>query len=745
MKNSLVQSMSQQLPDRQKERRWILLASSALLSFLLMSMVVVTLTRAAPLQPDIDLADVDASFWGEAAYDESGWAIAWAGDVDADGYDDFLIGAYLNDEAITDTGQTYLVLGGATGWSMDMALSSNAAASFQGEGQEDRSGYAVSGAGDVNADGYDDFLIGAPQNDVGGSDSGQAYLILGRDTVSWTMDVGLSSADGSFWGENAIDRAGYAVAGVGDVNADGYDDIVISAPFNDDHGDEAGKAYLIFGASTGWSMDADLSTAADVAFLGPGNRAHAGYAVARAGDVDADGYDDFLIGAPGEINSNQTSYTYLMLGRATLDWTQTMTLTDYADVTFVSDGINQYCGWSLFGVGDVDGDGYHDVLVGCWGNDEGGTDAGQTYLVLGRSTLSWTAVMSLATYADASFIGEVAGDWSGRAVSAAGDVNADGYDDFLIGAYGNDESGFTNSGQAYLIFGRAAAEWGMDFDLADADASYWGETTTDWVGNTVSGGGDVNSDGFEDILVGARGADSGGRDKIGQTYLVLGNGLELEKSAAASFALPGELFTYRIDVTNTMPFTATGMTITDVLPISTTYVSCSGGVSCSQSGGIVSWSIGDVSSQTHESVTYAVRPSADVCEDIRITNTAYLSATNIPNWLMTTVAHQVIVTPTASFSNDGPICLGVAMAFTDTGRCAVTWSWNFGDGTGTSTQQNPSYTYADDGEYAVALTVTNASGHFDTFTDTVVVNALPEAAFTSNAPVCLGSGVDFTN
>ena len=122
--------------------------------------------------------------------------------------------------------------------------------------------------------------------------------------------------------------------------------------------------------------------------------------------------------------------------------------------------------------------------------------------------------------ADASFWGEDAGDYSGCSVASAGDVNGDGRDDFLIGALGDDDGGH-GAGQTYLILGRAAADWGMDFDLSNADASFWGEDAGDEAARSVASAGDVNGDGCDDFLIGAHGDEDGGSG-AGQTYLLLG-------------------------------------------------------------------------------------------------------------------------------------------------------------------------------------------------------------------------------
>jgi hypothetical protein len=137
---------------------------------------------------DTNLSTADASFLGEDISDRSGFSVASAGDVNNDGYNDFLIGAITNDDGGIDAGETYLILGKATGWAIDTHLSS-ADASFWGESAGDWSGYCVAPAGDVNNDGYDDFLIGARYNDDGGTDSGQSYLILGYGVTIAPVDI----------------------------------------------------------------------------------------------------------------------------------------------------------------------------------------------------------------------------------------------------------------------------------------------------------------------------------------------------------------------------------------------------------------------------------------------------------------------------------------------------------------------------------------------------------------------------
>jgi len=460
---------------------------------------------------DSKLSNANASFWGENAGDNAGYHVAMAGDVNGDGYDDILIGAFYNGEKATFAGQTYLIFGKASGWAMDTDLS-NADASFWGEHVNDYAGYSVASAGDVNGDGYDDILIGAYGDSDGGTNSGQTYLILGKST-GWARDTSLSNVNASFWGENVNDGSGFAVAGAGDVNGDGYDDFLISALYNDDGGSNAGQTYLILGKASGWAMDTKLSKA-DASFLGENAGDTAGCSVDGAGDVNGDGYDDFLIGASeNDDGGSGAGQTYLILGKPS-GWTMDTDLSN-ANASFWGETTYDASGLSVAGAGDVNGDGYDDILIGAYGNDDGGNIAGQTYLILGKPH-GWAMDNDLSN-ANASFLGEVAGDCSGIRVAGAGDVNGDGYDDFLIGAYFNGEGG-SQAGQTYLILGKPHG-WAMDVKLSNADGSFWGEHASDKSGSALAGAGDVNGDGYDDILIGACDNNDGG-SMAGQTYLV---------------------------------------------------------------------------------------------------------------------------------------------------------------------------------------------------------------------------------
>ena len=435
----------------------------------------------APAQPNVTL-HADASYSAEQPDDFVG-AVAGLGDVNGDGFDDLLIGAYHNGESGQDAGQAYLILGKPSGWVHGVTLD-QADASFLGEDPNDFAGLQVAGAGDVNADGYQDFLVVSPQNGEGGVNAGQAYLIFGI-AQGWTQDTDLGLADASFLGEAAGDLLDN-VAGAGDVDGDGYDDILAGGIWNSENGAIAGQVYLVFGHPGDWMMDVSLG-ASDASFLGEQPNDMLGGRLASAGDVNGDGLDDILLGS--HTNDEGGAYAgqvYLVLGRQS-GWTMDTPI-DQADASFIGEAGGDWAGWSLDGAGDVNGDGLDDIVIGAEGNSEVLDGAGQVYLVFGR-TQGW-GMDTILSDADASYLGEDEFNYAGYSTSFAGDVNGDGLDDVLASSIHIETT--------YVILGRETG-WSMDTSLAEAGAVFGpGSGDTGW---DVEGVGDINGDGYADFAV----------------------------------------------------------------------------------------------------------------------------------------------------------------------------------------------------------------------------------------------------
>jgi len=277
---------------------------------------------------------------------------------------------------------------------------------------------------------------------------------------------------------------------------------------------------------------------ADLRLVGVDNGDWTGYFASPAGDVNGDGLGDLFIGAPMAGNKEcpyppepgeecatlpkGEGVAYLVLGRPLRQWPSSpMNLAD-ADASFLGCKTFTMTARQLYTAGDVNGDGFDDMLVSGW--KCGDTFQGKAYLILGRPNVAYWGSQYPIEQVDASFVGEYDWDFLSYYVSTAGDVNADGFDDFLITSTHYDITTtqvITNVGKTYLILGRAAADWGTDYDVALADASFLGEAEEDRIGRSASGVGDVNGDGYDDFVIASISSDYGGLD-AGQNYLFLG-------------------------------------------------------------------------------------------------------------------------------------------------------------------------------------------------------------------------------
>jgi len=349
----------------------------------------------------------------------------------------------------------------------------------------------------------------------------------------------LSLADYEFVGEmgkvkkNMPDYAGRRVATAGDVDGDGLDDILIGARGNDDGGWDAGKTYLILGRSLDDDSTIDLSSA-DYEFVGEYDHDYAGNSVATAGDVDGDGRDDVLVGAYGNDDGGNSAGKACLFLASSLGGDSSIELSS-ADYEFVGENESDYAGVTVATAGDVDGDGLDDILVGADRNDDAGNSAGKAYLILG-SSLGNNPSINLSS-ADYELVGENDHDYAGSSVATAGDVDGDGLDDILIGAYRNNEY----TGKAYLIL---ASSLGGDstINLSGTDYEFVGENESDYAGRRVAAARDVDGDGLDDILIGARGNDDGGWD-AGKAYLILASSLASGSSidlSSADYEFVGE-------------------------------------------------------------------------------------------------------------------------------------------------------------------------------------------------------------
>ena len=378
---------------------------------------------------------------------------------------------------------------------VDIAVVGNVAFGYLGEAMA---------VGDVDGDGYDDLLLSNPRDDTVAVNAGVAWLITGA-TLAAGGDVTVDDALAVFQGDTEDDWAGEVLASGGDLDGDGLDDLVIGSFRNGDVGHNAGKAWVILGASVPAWGTGSLADA-DTILLGEAEGDDSARTLVLDGDVDGDGQDDLLVSAIGyPSGGGQDGAVYLLTG-PTVSAGGTISLGS-ADAILIGDS-NDRAGTDIAYAGDVDGDGLDDVLVGGTSYDLPEPSAGRTWLVLG-STLAAGGPSALAD-AHATFTGVLFNDGSGSALGA-GDVDGDGLPELAIGG---------RSSQLWLVQGQDAAAGGIH-SLADAWVTFVPEHVDDSLGSAVAFVPDLDGDGRSELLLGAQGNDEGG-NIAGKAYLVLG-------------------------------------------------------------------------------------------------------------------------------------------------------------------------------------------------------------------------------
>ena len=533
---------------------------------------------------NMDLANALASgdgfaITGDAANDKLGFSVSGGGDYNGDGFDDLVIGAAYADSSTSDYGEVYVVFGKASGFGTVDVGGADAGNDFiriTGDNEGDKLGFSVSFAGDVNGDGRDDLVLGAPSSDSDTLNGGAAYVIFGQADGSETdRDLGaaLAAGDGFVVGEsspNSYDQFGASVSGAGDLNGDGFDDFIVGAPSADSFAADRGAAYIFFGGATPATVPA-------LKILGADGSDQLGKSVSGAGDVNGDGLADLIVGVySGSDGGPSAGEAYVIFGKEG-GWTNPI---DVSTPLSAADGFQirgstdfDRFGTSVSSAGDVNGDGFDDIIVGAASHDNGdpdfnNRDSGAAYVIFGKA--SGFGTIDLDTPLDGSNGFKIQGDApldnAGSSVSSAGDVNGDGFDDILVGAKYGDDGGYS-AGEVYVIFGRAPTT-AVTRTGSAADQTIRGGAFNDVLSGLggsdklfgAAGADTLDGGSGADVLTGGIGNDTYKVDNVGDVIVeAAGEGSD-SLASAFSYVLAAGVSVETLGTTNASSTTALNLT-----------------------------------------------------------------------------------------------------------------------------------------------------------------------------------------
>lgn len=506
--------------------------------------------------------DLGLVFTGANNFNYLGYSASNLGDVNADGIDDIIVGAYGSSSLSRgyNTGIAYVIFGQQSNdnnnsyiINLNTFVSGSKGFIIYGARMHDCVGASVSNAGDINGDGINDMIIGAEnttvtigKNNVDDDDNynsirynaGMAYVILGRRISS---DIDLNNFKSGSLGYKIYGASSYSylaggtgISTAGDFNNDGIDDFMISSIGSTYGRDHCGITFIIFGNNKYNSFTSiDLLYNPTLSICGAKSYDYAGYSISGGGDINGDGITDIIIGAPlaSPYGRSNAGIIYIIYGSQSYS-----TNSSAIDLSRFTSGrlgfkVNGAFGDSFFGGdtiglavshgGDVNNDSYTDIIIAGYMT--------AVYVLFGRSTIS--SDIDLFDFISSKRTGfiiyaETTGYRLGTSVKYAGDCNHDGIDDIIISSLYASVLDRIQTGIAYVIFGHPVDYSYTDLYLSLLDSTkgikIFGAASNDYTGGSVSTAGDYNGDGISDYLIGADGVSVNGRKLNGAVYTLFG-------------------------------------------------------------------------------------------------------------------------------------------------------------------------------------------------------------------------------